>query len=55
MALDFNLCMHMTVSTKISHPNEIEDSLRKKTLKAIETCPVKRNLGAEIKIIVELV
>ena len=41
-------------SIKISHPNEIGDSLRKKALKAIETCTVKRSLGAEVEIIVEI-
>jgi putative redox protein len=39
---------------KISFSNKIEDSLKKKVLKAIETCPVKRSLGEEVEISVEL-
>ena len=40
-------------SITISHPNEIVNSLRKKALKAIETCPVKRSMETQVKIVVE--
>ncbi len=41
-------------SITIVYPESMTDSFRKKVLKAIETCPVKRSLSPDVDITIEL-
>jgi uncharacterized OsmC-like protein len=48
--LSKNPMMIKSFSIDISYPYNLEESFRKKALKVIEICPVKRSISPDVKI-----